>query len=1059
MSKRFAFAMLGLLAWSTIQVQASPKIDPALDEFIKSSTPRTIVQVAMILKSQIDFQATYERVKGLPPRERRQIVITELKSLAGHDQALLLRDLDKLEKAGRLSRIKSLWISNAVVVNIEVRTLGSLLECHPEIDRVNWDISQSDMPPQIKSRAIVNPDNVDEISWGVADLRVPEVWDCGFRGAGVTIAHLDVGVDYNHPDLADRIWINSGEDVNGNGLVDSSDWNGVDDDHNGYVDDLRGWSFYDDSSEVMDMDGNGTITAGIICGNGSGGTQTGVAPEAKLMILKDYGGVESDFWEAQQYAMDMGADLICSSLSFKWWYQPRPDYATLRHNTDMELAAGMIHVNTVGGESGFLNIEPIPLNIPAPANSPPPWLHPDQTLIGGVSACLGIGSYDLNHQLKALSSMGPASWLYADIQALDPTYPWSWQPEYNDYPYQNGQSQGLLKPDFCAPADVITTARGGGYTQVTDNYSTAGAHIGGAVSLLLDAAPFSTPETLSEVLMTSCIDMGAPGKDNLWGCGRPDLFAALSELLAANYGGLTGTVTDINTGNPVAGATVAIPELARSTQCDSLGHYLLSLIAPGLHDVCFSAAGHDTLWAPDFFFSAGVIDTLSVYLPGPRIWLGISSITVALTQGEIQQTAIPIRNTGTADLTVSFSKKGDWTPFQTFSTIPAENLCGDDQLYGVEVAGESIWISGGNSGLEPNKLYRCSFDGNLLETLDQPPSPSPLGWRDLAWDGQYLYGSAGTQIVGIDTTGSVQTTINGPLQYHRALAYNPDDDCFISCDDTTNIVEFNRSGAVTRTWGHSLHVQGLAWHPNDEDSCSIYIFSTDGAPGNLRVSKLNPAIGIVQFVADVTGVAGEIAAGATISGALDPDRWCFVCLVQGSSDRVESHSLNAYAPYLTVTPHTQVIAPGVTFNATAILDAGAVAAGDYEINLVIEHNTPQADVVIPVSLTVEPVGVINEPEPLLPMAFRIGSAYPNPFNATTVIPLELPQRSQVKIELYNLCGQKVAIVFDGVKSAGVAKFNYQATNLASGVYFYKVQATGLERGGTYSEVRKMLLLK
>jgi len=122
-------------------------------------------------------------------------------------------------------------------------------------------------------------------------------------------------VDYTHPDLADHIWVNPGEDINGNGVVDSSDWNGIDDDLNGYVDDLRGWAFGANSPEVMDEDGHGTATAGIVLGDGTGGSVTGVAPEATMMILKNYVGGESQYWEAQQYAIMMGADVITSSVS------------------------------------------------------------------------------------------------------------------------------------------------------------------------------------------------------------------------------------------------------------------------------------------------------------------------------------------------------------------------------------------------------------------------------------------------------------------------------------------------------------------------------------------------------------------------------------------------------------------------------------------------------------------------------------------------------------------------------------------------------------------------
>ncbi|MBU0518956.1 T9SS type A sorting domain-containing protein [bacterium] len=95
----------------------------------------------------------------------------------------------------------------------------------------------------------------------------------------------------------------------------------------------------------------------------------------------------------------------------------------------------------------------------------------------------------------------------------------------------------------------------------------------------------------------------------------------------------------------------------------------------------------------------------------------------------------------------------------------------------------------------------------------------------------------------------------------------------------------------------------------------------------------------------------------------------------------------------------------------------------------------------------------------LPKTFSLKQNYPNPFNSTTVIPLELPQRSRVVIDLYDVCGRLVWTHNAGVQNAGWPIVHFNASNLASGVYFYRVTATGLERGGRYQDVGKMLLLK
>ncbi|TKJ40661.1 hypothetical protein CEE37_06775 [candidate division LCP-89 bacterium B3_LCP] len=95
----------------------------------------------------------------------------------------------------------------------------------------------------------------------------------------------------------------------------------------------------------------------------------------------------------------------------------------------------------------------------------------------------------------------------------------------------------------------------------------------------------------------------------------------------------------------------------------------------------------------------------------------------------------------------------------------------------------------------------------------------------------------------------------------------------------------------------------------------------------------------------------------------------------------------------------------------------------------------------------------------LPEVYKLGQNYPNPFNAQTVIPLELPQRSHVKIELFNAIGRRIDTIHEGVEEAGWPKFRYSGRYLSSGVYFIRVTAEGLERGGKFENVSKMVLLK
>jgi hypothetical protein len=88
-----------------------------------------------------------------------------------------------------------------------------------------------------------------------------------------------------------------------------------------------------------------------------------------------------------------------------------------------------------------------------------------------------------------------------------------------------------------------------------------------------------------------------------------------------------------------------------------------------------------------------------------------------------------------------------------------------------------------------------------------------------------------------------------------------------------------------------------------------------------------------------------------------------------------------------------------------------------------------------------------------PRAFSLSQNYPNPFNAITDIEFSLPAQADVRLEIFNMLGQKVATMVDGVLPAGYHTASWNATNEASGVYFYRLTAGGL------AKTNQMTLLK
>jgi subtilisin family serine protease len=368
--------------------------------------------------------------------------------------------------------------------------------------------------------AFTDEDITDAVqpTWSVKRVNAPLLWQesIGLNGDGVVVAVIDTGVNYDHPDLKNRMWDGSGAGFPNHGFdFDSND---------------------NDPHDAGPEAGHGTACAGIVAGDGTSGKQTGVAPGARVMALR-LGGEEQKYWRALEFAIERGAHVV--SMSITWKNQKSPNYPAWRRVCESLLAARILHANSTGNQGTSSTSGPlkIPFNIGAPGNCPPPRLHPLQAAPVGpdphLSSAVSCGSTDEADRLRDNSGRGPSAWEKAP---------------YVDFPFESGAKPGLIKPDVCAPGSATDSCNfrfeqeGKPYITFSGT-SAATPHLAGCMALLVQACRRSgnpvIPARVQEALENTAVRIQgqALDKEINFGAGRVDVFSAFKYGKARGWWG------------------------------------------------------------------------------------------------------------------------------------------------------------------------------------------------------------------------------------------------------------------------------------------------------------------------------------------------------------------------------------------------------------------------------------------------------------------------------------------------------------------------------------------
>ena len=491
--------VLSICSFSLAQRSTFSKITPDLQEELdkQPSTDKTF-SVIITMTDEYDQAQMAHEIQFMKSEERQSYVVDELKRFSKASQSDLLQLLNEGVKSEIVKDVKSFWLFNG----ISCTTTREMIEALSQRKNIAViDIDRVVMLPD-NEKATEVTEAIRGLAWHVSQVHANDVWAyngaSGYDGTGVVVAIIDTGVNYNHVDLSDHMW------------------NGGD----GYPN--HGYDFYSKDNDPMDEYGHGTHCAGITAGDGTSGTQTGIAPNATIMALKVFGGAGSeastdDILEAMSFAVEHGANIVNLSLGS----------AGASGNVFYRQAfVNMMNANVVasvaaGNHGQNYDTYSLPANIGSPGNCPSPWHNPDQALTGGQSAAITIGASNRSDRKTTFSSFGPVTW--GNVS------------DYNDYPYAEGSTTetGLIKPDIITPgADIVSCNFQDNSGHVSNKGTSMAAPLAsGIMALMLQANPNLTPSQIDQILETTAwpVDFKVK-KNNDTGAGRADALACIDAI-------------------------------------------------------------------------------------------------------------------------------------------------------------------------------------------------------------------------------------------------------------------------------------------------------------------------------------------------------------------------------------------------------------------------------------------------------------------------------------------------------------------------------------------------
>lgn len=551
------------------------------------------------------------------------------------------------------------------------------------------------------------------------------------------------------------------------------------------------------------------------------------------------------------------------------------------------------------------------------------------------------------------------------------------------------------------------------------------------------------------------IQLDAPLRDAIelfWGAYEHNSIPEFgSFMVEGDIGAIGGQVTDLATGEAVRGAIVSVSGFAIAVVTNAEGRFFIEQSPAGERTVAAQIDGWIRM-SQQIAVPADDTAEVNFELRYSQFESDSASANLQMELGDSTSYQFSFTNSGNGALGW-MAQLGFIEPFETIADVTVNSE--DRRLKGVVLIDDRFYIAGGNNNGDPNYLYEADMDGNIVESYVLSDEISGVGLHDLVWDGEYLYGSSNETIFQLTLEGEITGRFDGQYSPNKCLTIDGDGNFWVGNDDNLLICIDREGNILNAIDNNNLTVRGLAWF-DDPDSDFDLIIASAIQDGDLDIHRADPESGEIEFVASISGAGEEILGdGLSVTDSYNPLQINLIGMVNSGDQRlIRVCNLQSPTDWLSIVSATEgSLEPDgegvveLSFNTTDLVDDIRL---DATLTIVTNGRTGRQE--IPIVMDVgDPQSITDEAA--IPEGFALGQPYPNPFNAVTVVPINLSANGRVTATLYDLAGRAVQTIVDGQYSAGSHLLSIDANGISSGVYLIRVVASGQH------QTRKVVLLR